>query len=129
MICPLCESDRVTSSDLVQSCSAPFGPPEFYWERKDQCQDCEEEGDFEKYFDNEYSEAMHRSSVASVRPILNYLEQRGMSRALVELSLHLRRGTILRWELGEISRAEITLLNLTRALPDLIAVSHNNFRV
>lgn len=126
--CPVCASEKVSSSVEKRVINAPLGPPIQYAAVVDSCEDCGEVGDFDAVNDAQIEAAIHESEVASIRTMLDELAAHGVSNASLERALRLPQRTTARWKEGKLSAGATALLRMVRTFPWMLEVADADYK-
>lgn len=128
VVCPVCWSTGVESSQDEAQIQAPLGPPVSYTKWTDTCTTCKEYGDFKCRNDVEIERAYAESRQRSLPDLLNVLTEQGYIFAYIERALALPQGTIKGWQEGDEFTAEAAaLMRLVSVHPELLQVSEERF--
>jgi len=124
LLCPVCGSFRVTSVQVEEFISVPYGDKISYIKRIDTCEICKEVGDFTgSSNDVEIEEAYRSSNISAAKNIIYDLGKIGISEMTIKRILGIR------FSLYEVFKEEpsLKLLQVIRTFPWILDVIDMNF--
>lgn len=127
VICPVCGSEKVTTTTKTTSLKEVYGQNVDFEEKIDCCSVCEECGDFSGENEARIVVAIEVAKKRLMSNILDDLYASGVKMSYLERALELPARTISRWKSGETSAASVALLRSIHAFPWLLEVADARF--
>ena len=128
ILCPSCNSSKVTKQDISLSNQLTLGPSFEYNGLIYKCSSCGAEGDFTPDItDENYQGAEKAAQTISIGGMIDYLNSKDISMARFERAFELPFRTLTRWKGGDFSSSALALLRTVNTFPWLTDVAECRF--
>jgi hypothetical protein len=117
----------VRAATAVGSIPVPYGSPAVFTESVYSCDACSTSGDFAGVNDAVVNEALGRARSSAAEETLRWFAEQGISSPHFERALRLPMRTTHPWRAGNISPAEVALLQILRTYPWILDVADASF--
>jgi DNA-binding transcriptional regulator YiaG len=127
VLCPACGSKNITSGKKKGIIVIPYGEEAVFLETIYTCFDCDTSGDFIGENAHIVKKAVRTCEINSVKNMINWMYEIGISNSYFERALRLTFGTVNRWKSGDITPSDLSLLRIVRTYPWILEISDKNF--